>query len=204
VILLFWILASTQAECMRVYEHRVPRSGSAYFHAFDPAFVAVGSSRNLEPELLKAIAWCETRLDPCATSPVGARGIMQFMPTTFSAVASAAGASDPYNPADSIESAGVYVAALVNYWFARGAGLDAVVASYNAGPTAVLRARNRGLQIPNIEETQRYVTCVLDARARFRLTTGALPTRVAAPSFSTVFNALFRMDGWRQLPGVFR
>ena len=69
----------SREECFETFTHRAPKSARAYFHYFDALFSAVGSKRNLDPALLKAIAWCETRLDPCAQSPVGARGLMQFM-----------------------------------------------------------------------------------------------------------------------------
>ena len=151
-------------ECAEAYPHRLPASGRMYLHAFDQVFLAVARERSVEPALLKAIAFCETRFDPCAVSAVGAKGVMQFMPKTFDWVASFAGAHDPFDPVDSIRSAGLYVAALTNYW--KG-DLRAVIASYNAGPTAVARARRRGLVIPAIAETEGYVQCVLGARSAF-------------------------------------
>ncbi len=159
------LAATLREDCVERFPHRAPASARRYFNTFDGVFSEVGTLRNVDPALLKAVAWCETRLDPCAVSPVGAQGLMQFMPATFGAVADAAGANDPFDPEHSIRSAGVYIAALLNHW---QGSVEAVVASYNAGPNAVARALKRGRVVPAIEETQGYVTCVLGAYAQFR------------------------------------
>lgn len=152
--------AMTQDACVERFPVRLPASAHAYFTQFDALFQRVGEQRGLDPALLKAHAWCETRLDPCAVSSAGARGLMQFMPTTFDSVSAASGASDPFDPADSVASAGVYLAALLNHW--KG-DLAATVASYNAGAGSVASARRHGFVIPQNDETQGYVRCVLGA-----------------------------------------
>ena len=73
------LASSTREVCVERYPHRVPRSAKHYFHAFDDVFAQVGAERNVDPALLKSIAWCETRLDPCAVSATGAQGLMQVM-----------------------------------------------------------------------------------------------------------------------------
>lgn len=163
-LLLIAGLAADRDACLQQFTDRAPRSAKTYFSLFDPLFISVGEKRGLDPALLKAHAWCETRFDPCAVSPVGARGLMQFMPRTFDLVASAAEATNPFDPIDSVESAGVYLSALVNYW---QGDIYAVAASYNAGPGAVAKARARGRRVPRIPETEQYVVCVVDAFARF-------------------------------------
>ena len=152
------LVASAHAECIARYPARVPSSARAYWNAFDPIFVRVAAERNLPPALLKSIAWCETRLDPCAVSRTGAKGLMQLMNATMADLKEAARASDPFDPEDAIAAAGVYVAALWNYWQGH---VESVVASYNAGPGAVARARKKGRAIPAIAETQGYVRCVV-------------------------------------------
>ncbi|MCC6811243.1 MAG: lytic transglycosylase domain-containing protein [Deltaproteobacteria bacterium] len=155
------VLADERASCMERFAVRAPESARHYFTKFDAVFATVGRRRGVEPSLLKAVAYCESRFDPCAESGAQARGLMQFIGTTF-AMVSGDGTS-PFDPIDAIEAAGVYVAALMNYW--RG-DLEAVVASYNAGPGAVAKARRAGRRLPAIEETERYVECVLGAKAR--------------------------------------
>lgn len=161
-VALIWMIQSSvdHQSCLEQFPYRAPHSARYYFNKFDTVFANVANHRNLDPKLLKSIAWCETRLDPCSVSSVGARGIMQFMPDTFALVSKAAQAENPFDPIDSIESAGVYLAALSNYW---QGDVAAIVASYNAGPGNVVKARKRGASIPNIAETQGYVRCVLSA-----------------------------------------
>lgn len=171
------LVATTRDECIARYPERLPSSGRVYFHTFDALFARVAERRGLDAALLKAHAWCETRLDPCAVSSVGAGGLMQFMPRTFEQVSVAAGASDPFDPNDSVEAGGVYIAALVNYW--KG-DIAAAVASYNAGPGAVALARRRGFVVPQIEETQGYVRCVLGAHRALSVTKPSPLARLAA------------------------
>jgi len=72
----------------------------------------LAAERNVEPALLKAIAWCETRLDPCSVSPSGAQGLMQFMPATFAGYAVDGdhdGVTDAWDYHDAIYSAAAYL-----------------------------------------------------------------------------------------------
>lgn len=186
VILIAVLFGTSHDACVTRYPHRAPESGRRYFNTFDSLFERVGLERNIAPGLLKAIAWCETRLDPCSVSSAGAQGLMQFMPSTFETVSAAANASDPFEPEHAVRSAGVYVAALVNYF---GGRLDAVVASYNAGPAAVDRAIRRGHTIPAIAETQAYVGCVLGAFSHFG---GPQRVRSSDASWLTDLVSLFR------------
>ena len=158
--LFIFVAVVSQDECFARFSERAPRSGRVYFHRFDDVFSEVGAIRNVDPHLIKAVAWCETRLDPCSVSPAGARGLLQFIPTTFADVAGAANASDAFVPEESVRAGGVYLAALLNHW--RGEYV-AVIASYNAGPEAVARARRKGRIVPAIVETEEYVGCVLRA-----------------------------------------
>ena len=187
----FLLVASTPAspaECLARFPERAPSSARAYFNHFDSLFREVGEARNIDPALLKAVAYCETRLDPCAISEgAHAAGLMQFMPATFREVGPIAHADDPFEPRDSIRAAGLYLAALTNYW--RG-DFEAVVASYNAGPNAVARARRKGLRIPDIAETTGYVACVTQTHAWLRRSRPAVVEEPASlmTSFSQWLN----------------
>ncbi|MHB8767349.1 MAG: lytic transglycosylase domain-containing protein [Deferrisomatales bacterium] len=111
----------------------------------------------LDPGLVRAVIWTESREDPRAVSPKGAQGLMQLMPGT----ARELGVDDPLRPADNVRGGVRYLAALVDRYPGR---LDWALAAYNAGPGAV--DRHRG--IPPYAETQAYVTRVLDAYRRIR------------------------------------
>lgn len=106
----------------------------------------------LDPALVHAVIFVESRYDPAARSPKGAIGLMQLLPET------AARYGVP-NPALSIEAnirAGTrYLQYLMRLFDNR---LDLVLAAYNAGENAVLRYGHR---IPPYQETQHYVPAVL-------------------------------------------
>ena len=58
-LMLLFLAAADHEACLARYVHRAPTSGDKYFHAFDAAFIRVGAERNVDPALLKSIAWCE-------------------------------------------------------------------------------------------------------------------------------------------------
>lgn len=113
-------------------------------------FETAGRRHNVDPGLLAAVAKAESNFNPQAVSPVGAQGLMQFMPATANEMG-----VDPWDPASAIDGAARYLRNSLD----RFGSVDLAVASYNAGPGAV--ARHGG--IPPYPETQNYVRTVLDA-----------------------------------------
>ena len=113
-------------------------------------FDAAGRRHDVDPALLAAVARAESNFNPRAVSPVGAQGLMQFMPATAEEMG-----VDPWDPASAIDGAARYLRNSLD----RFGSVDLAVASYNAGPGAV--ARHGG--IPPYPETQNYVRTVLDA-----------------------------------------
>jgi soluble lytic murein transglycosylase-like protein len=107
-----------------------------------------------DPALIKAVVANESGFDPAATSPVGARGLMQLMPGT----AADLGVSDAYDPAQNIAGGARYLAQLLQRF---GGDVPLALAAYNAGPEAGARGA-----IP--PETQNYVRSVLASYARYR------------------------------------
>lgn len=107
--------------------------------------------------LLAAQIDAESGWNPRAQSPVGAKGISQFMPGTWSTWgvdADGDGSADPFTPADAIMSQARY-----DCWLAkkvgdiRGDTTRLMLAAYNAGPGAVEKYNG----IPPYPETQQYV-----------------------------------------------
>lgn len=100
----------------------------------------------------------ESGWDPQATSPVGARGIAQFMPGTWEAYGNGA---DPFDPIAGIDAMGRYMADLTDQVSSIASNEQDVIrfalAAYNAGPGNVLAAGG----IPAFEETQNYVSGIL-------------------------------------------
>lgn len=109
--------------------------------------------------LLAAQLQQESGWDPTATSPVGAQGLAQFMPSTWASSGrdgDGDGAADPQNPADAITSQASYMCDRVRQ--VRDSGipgdvLDLALAAYNAGLGAVEQYQG----IPPYSETQNYV-----------------------------------------------
>jgi soluble lytic murein transglycosylase-like protein len=122
-----------------------------------------GARYRVDPALVEAIVSNESGFDPAATSPAGAQGLMQLMPST----ARDLGVTDPYDPAQNVAAGTRYLRGLLD----RFKRVDLAVAAYNAGPNAV--ARYGG--VPPFAETQDYVRNVL-AEYRRRLQNGNLAT----------------------------
>lgn len=91
-----------------------------YVDALKQAELKYGLPQNL----LVAQAYTESRFNPDAVSPVGAKGIMQFMPATAKDYK-----INPLDPFASIDAAGKYMASLFK---STGNWLDAL-AAYNWG-----------------------------------------------------------------------
>lgn len=96
-----------------------------------PALTAAATREGLSPELVAGVVWVESRFNPRATSPKGARGLMQVMPATHNAIAAALGVSgDPYDPAVNLAVGTSFLRRLIDRFPDRR---DAITA-YNAGP----------------------------------------------------------------------
>ncbi len=116
---------------------------------YSELFAAAGQRWNVDPGLLAAVARAESNFNPQAVSPVGAQGLMQFMPATAAEMG-----VDPWDPASAIDGAARYLRNSLD----RFGSVELAVASYNAGGGAVSRYGG----IPPYRETQNYVRKVLD------------------------------------------
>ena len=104
-----------------------------------------------------------------ATSPVGAMGLMQVMPGTYSELRSRYGlGDDPYHPYDSIMAGTAYIREMYDLY-----GSPAFLAAYNAGPRRLEDYLWASRGLPG--ETRNYV-----ARIGPNIT-GHSPNRRAAP-----------------------
>jgi soluble lytic murein transglycosylase-like protein len=99
--------------------------------------------------MLAAQLEAESGFDPAATSPAGALGIAQFMPST----AAAYGLRDPFDPTLAIDAEAHLMADLLE----RFGSASLALAAYNAGPGAVDACGC----VPAIPETQAYVAKIL-------------------------------------------
>lgn len=95
-------------------------------------------------KLWKAQLVQESRLNPAAVSPVGARGLAQFMPGTWRDVAGDLGITAGPESDLAIEAGAYYMAKLRRVWRADRTALqrhDLAQASYNAGAGNILKAQ---------------------------------------------------------------
>ncbi|HWP45253.1 MAG TPA: lytic transglycosylase domain-containing protein [Blastocatellia bacterium] len=114
---------------------------------YEPYIARAAAHHGIDPSVLWAIAYIESGFNPRVVSRKGARGMMQFMPAT----ARRYGLADPHDPLRSIEAAARYVRDLSALFNGR---IDLVLAGYNAGENAVIKA---GYRVPRFRETRNYV-----------------------------------------------
>ena len=119
---------------------------------------------SLSEDLLYGIIWVESRFDPRAVSPVGARGLMQLMPKTAKYLADCIkwdGRRSSFDPAFNISAGAYYIARLIREFKGNE---ELALAAYNAGPTKVRRwLAAGGLPDVSIE----YASMVQTARGFF-------------------------------------
>lgn len=134
------------------------------------AVIRAGSiCAEITPALIAAQIEAESGWNPRAGSPVGAQGISQFMPATWSSSGvdgDGDGVADVWNPTDAIISQGHYMCGQVAAVKAAGLPGDIVrlaLAAYNAGFGAVQRYGG----VPPYQETQNYVAKIIANAARF-------------------------------------
>ena len=122
----------------------VPDEYKAYF---EEAARTYGVDQNL----LEIIAAKESNFISTATSPAGAMGIMQLMPST----AEGLGVSNPYDARENIMGGAKYIVQKINEY---NGDVSLALAAYNAGSGNV--AKYGG--IPPFTETQNYVAWIMD------------------------------------------
>jgi soluble lytic murein transglycosylase len=127
----------------------------------------------LDPVLVASLIRQESNFNPRATSPVGARGLMQVMPAvgrTLSRSKGIAGYSDEslYDPVINIKLGTSHLSSL----FRRTSNIERVLAAYNAGESRVARwIQKKGSDDPEVfteripfVETRDYVRSIVRNR----------------------------------------
>ena len=128
------------ARIRRHREQRVGHESAGGLSPYDAIVRREAAAHGFDWPLIVSQMYQESRFDPKARSPAGALGLMQILPRT----ARAFGASDPYDPEQSVRAATAYLAWLHSrlepdltvkdrMWFA--------LAAYNAGPGRLRDAR---------------------------------------------------------------
>ena len=114
--------------------------------ALSSLVVEASRKHGIDPDLVATVIRVESAFDTMAVSPKGARGLMQLMPDT----ARHFGARDPHDPEQNIAAGVAYLKELSENY--RG-DMTLALAAYNAGPSAVERAKG----VPPFRETRDYI-----------------------------------------------
>ena len=125
-----------------------PEAARAGIASAPAVLAAVARDHGLDPNLLAAVAWQESRGRMDAVSLKGARGIMQLMPATAAELG-----VRPDDASDNIRGGALYLRRQLD----RFGSVPLALAAYNAGPGAVQRFGG----IPPYRETQQYVASIL-------------------------------------------
>lgn len=118
----------------------IPTKYDHFFQQFSYEFFGA----KFDWKWFKAQAWTESLIDPAATSPVRAMGIMQLMPSTSQEMADKLKIlNDPRDPEFNIRAGICYDKRCWNIW-KKEAGLERLrfmFASYNAGAGNIIEAQ---------------------------------------------------------------
>lgn len=109
-----------------------------------------GAAHDIDADLLASVMKTESGGNVRAVSHAGARGLMQLMPQT----ASAMGVQDAFRPEQNIAGGSAYLDQLLNRY---SDNIALALAAYNAGPAAVDHYHG----IPPYHETRAYVARVI-------------------------------------------
>ena len=116
---------------------RTPRLAANAFPAAVPSYLAAiitdaSAQYHVDPNLVAAMAFKESRFNPNAVSWRGAQGILQLMPKT----AKWLGVTDSFDPKQNVFGATKYIAQLLQRF---NGNVEMAVAAYNAGPELVAK-----------------------------------------------------------------
>lgn len=130
VLALFFALPLSAAD-------RTPQLATNAFPAAVPSYIAsiisdAAAQYHVDPNLVAAMAFKESRFNPNAVSWRGAQGILQLMPRT----AKALGVTDAFDAKQNIFGGTKYIAQLLQRF---NGNVEMAVAAYNAGPELVAR-----------------------------------------------------------------
>ena len=140
------------------------------WHPFRYQEIVLAHARNyrLDPALLAAVIYQESKFDANARSDRGAIGLMQLLPGTAKGIAARTGGSrfrvsDLYDPELNVRYGSWYLRHLLDKYGAERTAL----AAYNAGQTNVDGWRARGIGI-QFDETKAFVDRIESLKRTYR------------------------------------
>lgn len=113
-------------------------------HAYDELIVQVGRAYNVDPRLIAAVIWKESRFEAGVVGPKGELGLMQVMEATGREWADAEGyrlfeKRDLFDPEVNVKAGTWYLAKALKTWASYPDPYPYALATYNAGLTNAQR-----------------------------------------------------------------
>jgi soluble lytic murein transglycosylase len=150
-------------------------------HRFDSAIAAAADRYNLDPALIRAVIWRESRFNPGVRGRAGELGLMQIREAAAKEWAAAEHIqsfkhADCLNPATNVQAGSYYLKNVLRHYSHADDPIPYALAEYNAGRGNVLKwltgsaATNSAAFIEQIgfPGTKAYVTAILDRREYYR------------------------------------
>lgn len=160
-----------------IYEYLSP----ARFQQYDQLIRAVAAPNDLDPMLVKAVVWRESRFDPRKFGGAGERGLMQVSEIAAGEWAKETGrdnfhVEELFDPKTNLEAGTWYLHRAMLHWRAQNDPAPFALAEYNAGASRAQRwaggdgkrkvAAREFQQNIDFPGTKKYVESIL-ARNRF-------------------------------------
>jgi soluble lytic murein transglycosylase len=132
----------------------------ARFHQFDPLIRTVAAEHGLDPMLVKALVWRESRFDPRKLGSAGERGLMQVSERAAREWARQTHIdnfqpANLFDPRTNLEAGTWYLARAFQHWQHQSKPAAFALAEYNAGASRAQRWAGNDLDTAMAEETFR-------------------------------------------------
>jgi soluble lytic murein transglycosylase len=113
-------------------------------HQYDEVIAVAAAKYGVDPALVKAVVWQESRFDADANGRSGEMGLMQIMRATAEDWAAFEGnkgfqASRLYDPAENVQCGAWYLKRLLRRYRDTDEAMVYALAAYNAGPTTITK-----------------------------------------------------------------
>jgi soluble lytic murein transglycosylase len=147
---------------------------------YDPIIVTVAREDGVDPYLVRALIWRESKFDSMTLGSAQERGLMQVTPAVGSAWAKANHVpnfqtDDLYNPWVNVRAGTWYLSHAIQHWDATDDPTTYALAEYNAGRSNALKwvdpndptNHNAFLERITFPTTRRYVETILTMREQY-------------------------------------
>src|SRR5690349_3748441 len=152
----------------------------ARFQQYDPIITSVATEHRLDPMLVKAVAWRESRFDAHKVGTTGERGLMQVSAKAANEWAHENKIGDfnfdqLFDPKTNIEAGSWYLRRALDHWQNESEPLAFALAEYNAGPSRAQRwvgadgiTTNQFLDNIDFPITRSYVQSIMKRYAFYK------------------------------------